>query len=519
MLLETDENENPDERPVKPFDAIVIQPHIRDVIEFINRELYHSAFSPLLPDNRQEIFSPQARFKPRTLSSSSSLSAASIYSSNVSEGVCVSERAALFESGNVERKRQQTAEEREGRILQRNSLLEPLSIVSTGSSAQDPIEEDVFGATIRPSMVNRVSGGLGLSSALAIATKLEPVATHLGPPAINPIKSHGPVDVSKLPDGRVPRILDVAGSHDAGFCVGLALADAVDVNSTTGEDSECLSPSKSNSSGCENTGVQSPRTQSESVPLEENAQSAAYMSHMMAHEQAGRKPYGAMKRVYSTPVPSSSEERRCKVTTAEQASMAVVGLQTASSQSQASTRSDHGTRVFSQSVSRQPDDPHGGKVMPTLAKGRADDLMGFITPELSVVGSPAAAAPTSLCDRDLLTEMAKRLGAAETRIAELERLLANGVNDRLSSQRQAAPPQGESTKPLDAEEDPSGHGSSSSTVFWRRPPALQSLSFSTSGFGPPSTLIHLPGYVVLVGVGLSVIVARVVLSRSMIRGR
>lgn len=498
-----------------------MQPHVREVAKLINRGMHDGAFSPLFPDNRHEIFSQQARFKSRTLSSSSSLSAASIYSSDISEGACVSERAALFESGDVARRRHQTAEEREGRVLERDSPLDSLSTVPTGSSGQGPIEEDVFGSTIRPSMVSCVSGSSRLTSVPAVATSLELVTTHLELAAIDPIRLHGPADISKLSDGSVPRIPDVDGSHFAGFCAGIGLADAVDVDNTSG-DPDSLSPSKSTSSGCESTGDQGPQTPSVSVPLEQKAQPAAYMSHMMAHERASRKPYGALKRVCSTRVPRSSEEQRRKVITAEHALMPVVGLRIASPQSQASPRSDLEIRVFSQSVLRQPDDPHGGKATPTLIEGRADDasrMRGCITPDLSVIGSPAAGPSGSLCDRDLLTEMAKRLGAAETRITELERLLANGVNDRVSSQRQAAPPQGKSTKPLDAEEDPSGHDTSSLTVFWRWLTAPQSLPSSASGFGPPAPFIQLPGYVVLVGIGLSVIVARVILSRSMTRGR
>jgi hypothetical protein len=104
--------------------GIVIQPHVREVAERIDKRIYDDIHSPPLADDGHDIFSPLVRPKLRTLSSSSSRSTLSVFSSDASDGLCVSERAAIFESGEVGRHPNKTAEEREGRVVDHNSPMD-----------------------------------------------------------------------------------------------------------------------------------------------------------------------------------------------------------------------------------------------------------------------------------------------------------------------------------------------------------------------------------------------------------
>lgn len=166
VLQETDENDDLQEIVSELLDEEVIS-HVRQVAARFDRRSFDGLRSQYSGEDEHDVFSPLARpkLKSRTMSLSSSHSAASLLSSDAGDRICVSERAALFEGGAVGRHGKRSAEEREGRVLDRDPSSENNLISRLGppQALGDAVELD---ATIKASMlesaIGDISGGVGL---------------------------------------------------------------------------------------------------------------------------------------------------------------------------------------------------------------------------------------------------------------------------------------------------------------------------------------------------------------------
>lgn len=511
LLQGTDENENPHEPFRELLSGIAIQPHAREVAERIDKRIYDEIHSPLLADNAHDIFSPQLRPKLRTLSSSNSRSALSVFSSDASDGVCVSERAALFESGEVGRHANKTAEEREGRVLEHNSRKDGFSTSLPISSPDSQSEEDVFGMTIRPSMVTRLSEPLR-DTGIAIDAKsmvTVPLAIPSDTPKIGTTDAVAETNVLAEDQGDTSRFDPTQSSLDETSPGDLASAAV-----------------KSNIRNVSALGSSSTLDASPIPAISTEIQQSSHMAHMIAHEQAGRKPYGALRRAHSTPVPRLSEHQKfvlagkeCIPSPGLGASNAMLALD------HASPRQNLCARVFSLAVAPSPDSrDHREKRASSLQEEKdASRVVSFKLPKMSdsVTTAEKSIPSSSTGETQALKEMTDRLAVAESRITELEQLLARFTEGKTLWEKQLASKQDESSKSSAKNQDcPTDRGDSTSmTGPWRWFAVPELISPFASRFGPPQTLGQLPGYVFLVGVGLSVIVARVVFSHSLSRGK
>lgn len=260
-----------------------------------------------------------------------------------------------------------------------------------------------------------------------------------------------------------------------------------------------------------------------------------HMSHMAAHEKAGLKPYGALRRAHSSPVPRFHEKR--KLDSDNDAANAGAG---ALNIRKLVGIPQHGAQVatFAIQDAREPPsfDPHSyGEShrrvtiqSPRGERREAARLFSFQTHDAATehdadtLGTIAWQPP-----HDPLQETEKRLPVAHARIRALEQDLAEIVEEKAILHKRLASAEGETRMARNKTENPNISGTSKSdshiapsvTILWRWLTTGQTDSPETSVFGPPQSLGQLPGYVLLVGVGLSVIVARVVLSRPLSRGK
>lgn len=520
VLRETDENEDPHGRY---FNSIVFQPHVREVVNLIDRQICDEAYSPFLAGPiGGGVFSPQARLKLRTLSSTSSASGNSVFSSDASEGVCVSERAAMFESGEVGRHHHKTAEEREGRVLERDFSSDVVSIAPTVSSSESLEEEDVFGATIRPGNITRLPGSPRDNAVSGNASN--PVVANLDT-AMADLFVVDTVGSKHIPnyDSEGAILFDSSQATELASRAELAFHSGIDHGPKGGLNSTAVSTCLLNKvSGSPSQDLEMPQM---SATLEDDTQ-PSHMSHMIAHEQAGRKPYGALRRAHSTPVPRLTEQQKPKLSGTETPLTPSAGLRTVSSCLEASPRQDLGTRVFSQGSLHRPD--NGNVLGETPSPFLRDEVDTSRMVSVNLLKNSNAfqdgekrrnASYTR--GQAVSTETTERLAIAETRITELERLLVKALEENMILQKQSLPAENASPKSsaTDGDHLQSSDGAST-TILWRWFAVPQSLSVPfASRFGPPQTLGQLPPYVFLVGVGLSVIVTRVVLSRNLTRGK
>lgn len=501
VLQETDENEDPQDVTLGFLDGDDEFSHVREVVDRIDRRLFDDLHPSHLIGNEQDIF--QQTRKSRTMSLSSSHSAASLLSSDTNDSVCVSERAALFESGALGKKGNKTAQEREGRVLDKGSSNEVDLTRHIGSSPHAEEDDTAFNATIKASTF----GPLPVSELANDASSRPPMR----PAYEETVTTRIPPDATDLP--AIPAHLTSAWASDV-FSRGTTPTSLLSGSTFTGL------------SNTEEDPVPRKLSDEDAIPV------PSHMSRMAAHEKAGRKPYGALRRANSTPVPRFREEHQLDSDKDEpNPGTGVFTLPALAARGPQNQQ----TITFAIQDTLNPRES-GAKDRRVTArplqreKHVAARLFSFDSLNSSTKERPGITPWIQpLVGRGPLQDTEERLAFAQARISALEQALAEVVGEKMVLQKRldTADERSRIAKDFDKTDDPDiprvgsadSHNGASVTVLWRWLTNGQTVSSPTHVFGPPQSLGQLPGYVFLVGVGLSVIVARVVLSRPLSRGR
>jgi hypothetical protein len=534
VLQETDENDDPQDIVFALMDEDEAISHVRQVAARFNRRSFDGLHSQYSGEYEHDVFSPLARpkFKSRTMSLSSSHSAASLLSSDAGDSVCVSERAALFESGVVGRHGKRSAEEREGRVLGRDpsSKDDLVSRLGPTKAAEEVADLD---ATIKASKLGPAIGDIRDDG--RVKSPAPPWAETLP----SQLSDADVLDTTDLP--AIPaRLAAVAGEYFDHHSMNARHSDvpasfdgAADFSQEAEGLRATLVPVQSDSA----PGDLPEREEGplRLKPIDEDMHPVSpHMSHMAAHEKAGLKPYGALRRAHSSPVPRFYEKRTLDSDNdAENAWTGAFDIHTLVGV--VHHRAQAASAVLNPSDSPSFYHPRSGEAhravtVQSFRPGRreAARLFSLQSPDAATQhgeDTPGTIAWQHLHDPLQYTE--KRLAAAHARIGALEQALAEVVEEKAVLQKRLALVERESrmtriqTDNPDKSGDPAseGHHAPSGTILWRWLTTGQTDSPVASAFGPPQSLGQLPGYVLLVGVGLSVIVARVVLSRPMSRGK
>jgi hypothetical protein len=527
VLQETDENEDVQDASVDFLDDDAVISHVRQVAARFDRPSFEYLHSSQFGQEEHDIFSPhsQPTLKSRTMSFSSSHSAASPLSSDAGDAVCVRERAALFERGAVGRRATRTAEEREGRVLDRDSInsSEPLS--HTGRpNARESVDLD---ATVKASMLRSAAdwhhGDSTSKSPLFRSTETGP------PPQLSAAECSNGVDLPalavQLAAGYFDHRHDSQNSDPNGPRVPLGNGDMVNATCAS-----AATLAKESHESASNDSAKSPTKAASLKYADEDAHPASpHMSHMAAHEKAGLKPYGALRRAHSSPVPRFHETRKLDFDDAVRVGSGVRTLHTPAGDV---GRDTHSVIFDVSDFDKSPTfDPHRSAgthrrvttQSSTSGRCKAAQLFDFGGPEDR---SYARSANVSFISHEPLQEAEEILVVAQARISALEQALAEVVQEKAVLQSRLASAEEESAsmsnKPDESSStrtaSPNSDLAPSVTILWRWLTTGQSTT-PGSAFDSPQSLGQLPGYVFLVGVGLSVIVARVVLSRPLARGR
>ncbi|KAJ9100761.1 hypothetical protein QFC19_005500 [Naganishia cerealis] len=466
VLEEADENREVDGLNFEPPEELDNFSHVRRVVERFDGRIFNDIRSPSGYRHTNDFFSQEefSRYMPRTTSFSSLNSVISDLSADPNECNIVSQRTAQFEKGNVARAGPKSIGEREGHVLDRQPSNDDLAPHLSISPSHQETEADVFGATIKPKKRNDAHITIPVSSlALLANTGLG----HVGPPTsplsstpaqvanINLSKSASPHDTSArlkiLPDDKLTPEKET-GTRD-GMLEGSQLS-ARDTSKSVGEfvDQLWISPEAGH------PGPQQPRDKHTTYnALSDAIQEPQYVARMAEHEKhsvlrglpKNNAVHGDMLSLFSFKPPTNAD---------------------------------------AVNPSRYPS-----------ADPRFDDSV-------------------------LLQDTTNRLVLAEARIQTLERALAEIVEKQKTSSRRIRSFNCPDPTRLgsDEHEASSLDQTSENSGDKFKLTITNLLAWITGGsttlsptspavpFAVPETLRHIPGYVFLVGVGLSVIVVRTV---------
>ncbi|KAI5451239.1 hypothetical protein NCC49_001836 [Naganishia albida] len=514
VLQETNENEDAQDAALDLLDDEAVISHVRQVAARFDRRSFDGKHFPDFGQEEHDIFSPLPRpmLKPRTMSLSSSHSPASLLGMEAGDGVRVAERAALFEGGAVGRHTLKTAEEREGKVLERESV-DGSGIFGRTKAPHAKVTD--LDATIKPNIL----GSAAVNLHGDVTTIVRSAETALS--QLSDADSSDGTDLPAVPAQLAAGYLD-HHYHPVNPNVGLAPVSSG--NGDTAETADAFAETSENelSGSAPRDSLKSGPKAAPLICTDEDVHSASpHMSRMTAHEKAGLKPYGALRRAYSTPVPRYYETRKLDF---DPTASVDTGAQP--------TTRGHARAVipvcrdFSVPTSSDPQ-WSGQSYRPVsmsssrLERRQASRLFSFDSP---VYRSCIPRDHTSVTSCDPLQETENSLAAAHARIGALEQALAEVIQEKAILQKHLNFIEVESST-NGRESDYSTRASSHTTeqaptvtILWRWLTTGQTAS-PPSPFGPPQSLGQLPGYVFLVGVGLSVIVARVVLSRPLARGK
>lgn len=508
-------------------DAVQGSPsHVRRVVGQFDAHMFNDFRSPsgLRQDTRHgndddDVFFSQSgfeRYKPRTTSASSLQSVNSIFSSATDTDTCdaatgrhhnVIQRALQFEMGVVGRSVPRTAEEREGRVLDASIQLSGDDERRSHDCRLRSRAEDVFGdagKTIKPRKSARApslstSAKYSLTPAQVIVDEVvgESALASLAPAVPGPSATH----------------------HQA--------LDVPDNRSTPEKNTEILDNTHERSSvPATRQSLQEEGQDSQDMTAEQGA--PKHMSRMAQHEKAGLRPYGALRRAYTSPVssgtsPTGLRQQRAggKFPRLPTMGMVVVAAPVAENgpfAKEAITNEDRAIASRGSASKNPPDD--------TL------NLFNFEPPR------DPSRLPVNppLNDSASLSDTTKRLALAEARIQDLEQALAEVLQrqkDMVLGKTDAVVRPGSASLAKDEIEASDGGDEPSSNpaggkhrvtisdwLVWLSgecttpsPSPWPSTSTALSmpvPFAGPANVRQIPGYVFLVGIGLSVIVVRTV---------
>ncbi|KAJ9118664.1 hypothetical protein QFC22_003884 [Naganishia vaughanmartiniae] len=455
--------------------------HVRRVVDQIDGHLFNDLRSPSVfrhySDEDDDLFpfhSGFARYRPRTTSTASSLhSAISALSMTSDPGTDndddtgsskVMQRALQFERGHVGRHVPKTAEEREGRVL------------------DDPTIRAGDGSRSRDCRLRSAEGGE------AVELEAYDVFGDAGGQTITPRNKYDtPTEVS-----------DIA-----------AILSTMDLLANSDESRVAMSRTP-------------PRTESTYTAHEETTTkegSPKHMSRMAQHEKAGLKPYGALRRAHTSPMsirtsPAGSRQRGGEFPRLPTMGMVFTPKVHASVVEE--VQGDATLSDVSQSLLGGPSKNDTGNTL---------NLFDFEPPSNPLHPS-AEPRPSPV------SPLRERLSLAEARIRDLERALAEVLEGQRklnlgktypAGGQQSASRQEDESKASSEGDEPSANTvdklkvTIADWVAWISgvdttplPPSSSASSSSPIPLAMPASFRQIPGYVFLVGVGLSVIVVRTV---------